>query len=53
MIGYWWSVITSSGREFWVKGGSFFEGAARDEANERLGSEEFIVSWQRKEAIHR
>lgn len=45
---FWWSIITSAGREFYVRGGSFFAGAVRHEAEERLDEGETIVSWARK-----
>lgn len=41
----WWIVRTTSGREFGVKGDSFFGGAARQEAEERLDPGERISSW--------
>ena len=49
--GYWWAVATSRRREFYVRGGLFFNSYARKEAEERLDPGEFIVSWCRKEEI--
>ena len=48
---YWWSIVTSAGREYYVKGGSFFAGAARHEAESRLDEGEMIVSFARKDRL--
>lgn len=48
---FWWSVFTSTGREFWVKGGAMFSGLARNTAEDMLDPGEIITSWQRKDAI--
>ena len=48
---YWWSVTTSTGREFWVKGDSYFQGRALQEAWSRMDNGETIRSYERKEAV--
>ena len=44
---FWWAVQTSTGREFYVKGGGNFNVDGRREAEDRLDPGEELTGWVR------
>ena len=48
---FWWAVRTSTGREFYVKGGGNFNVDGRREAEDRLDPGESLVIWFRAGAV--